>query len=56
MKSLLSLAVLLTFTALSFAEDKISAPKNEKGEYVLFNGKDLSGWEGDSKFWSVKDG
>jgi hypothetical protein len=22
----------------------------------IFNGKDLSGWEGDSKFWSVKDG
>ena len=22
----------------------------------LFNGKDLTGWEGDRKFWSVKDG
>lgn len=22
----------------------------------LFNGKDLSGWEGNTKFWSVKDG
>jgi hypothetical protein len=22
----------------------------------LFNGKDLTGWEGDQKFWSVKDG
>lgn len=22
----------------------------------LFNGKDLTGWEGDSSFWSVKDG
>src|SRR5687767_6837994 len=22
----------------------------------LFNGKDLSGWDGDPKFWSVKDG
>lgn len=25
-------------------------------EKKLFNGKDLSGWVGDSKFWSVKDG
>ena len=22
----------------------------------LFNGKDLTGWEGDNKFWSVEDG
>lgn len=22
----------------------------------LFNGKDLTGWDGDSKFWSVRDG
>jgi hypothetical protein len=22
----------------------------------LFNGKDLTGWEGDSKFWRVEDG
>src|SRR5437868_6433091 len=22
----------------------------------LFNGKDLSGWDGDSRFWSVQDG
>lgn len=26
------------------------------GETQLFNGKDLTGWEGDPKFWSVKDG
>ncbi len=37
-------------------EKKIDAPKNDEGAYVLFNGKDLSGWEGDGKFWSVKDG
>ena len=22
----------------------------------LFNGKDLAGWEGDSRLWSVRDG
>lgn len=26
------------------------------GETQLFNGKDLTGWEGDPKFWSVQDG
>ena len=26
------------------------------GEAQLFNGKDLTGWQGDAKFWSVKDG
>src|SRR5262245_31876234 len=27
------------------------------GDWVsIFNGKDLTGWEGDPKLWSVKDG
>ena len=28
----------------------------EKGFLRLFNGKDLAGWEGNPKLWSVKDG
>jgi hypothetical protein len=28
----------------------------EEGFLSLFNGKDLSGWDGDPKFWSVRDG
>ncbi len=28
----------------------------EKGNQELFNGKDLSGWSGNSALWSVKDG
>ncbi len=28
----------------------------EKGFLSIFNGKDLSGWEGNPKLWSVKDG
>ena len=28
----------------------------EKGFVSLFNGKDLTGWRGDTKFWSVQDG
>ena len=41
------LPVLLTLAATAFvqAEDK-----------QLFNGKDLTGWEGNAKLWSVQDG
>jgi uncharacterized protein (TIGR03067 family) len=28
----------------------------EEGFQSLFNGKDLTGWDGDANFWSVKDG
>src|SRR3954471_22548722 len=53
---LLSVAMVLAWAMMARAEEKIDAPKNEEGAYVLFNGKDLTGWEGDPKFWSVKDG
>ena len=33
-----------------------ASQKTEPGFQSLFNGRDLSGWDGDSKFWSVKDG
>ncbi len=29
---------------------------DETGFVSIFNGKDLSGWEGDKRFWSVEDG
>jgi type 1 glutamine amidotransferase len=32
------------------------AADNEAGFKSLFNSKDLSGWEGDPRFWSVKEG
>src|SRR2546423_13199823 len=54
---LMSLTIVLALAMTARSEDKkIDAPKNDDGAYVLFNGKDLSGWEGDPKFWSVKDG
>lgn len=28
----------------------------EKGSVSLFNGRDLTGWRGDEKYWSVQDG
>jgi hypothetical protein len=33
-----------------------SQPKLEGGFKYIFNGKDLTNWEGDSKYWSVEDG
>ena len=30
--------------------------EGEEGFVSLFNGKDLTGWEGDATFWSVRDG
>ena len=33
-----------------------AAANNEEGFKPLFNGKDLTGWDGNPKFWSVKDG
>jgi hypothetical protein len=41
------------------ADDKapVVPPKEGKSETIkLFNGKDLDGWEGHEKYWSVKDG
>ena len=44
-------------TALSFGP-LIAAepPPAETDMKPLFNGKDLTGWDGDPQFWSVKDG
>jgi hypothetical protein len=47
----------ICFTPLiACAGDFVKAPE-EAGEYAaIFNGIDLTGWDGDSKLWSVKDG
>lgn len=40
-----------------FAEEAKQAAPPETGDYkVIFNGKDLTGWDGDPKLWSVKEG
>lgn len=50
----LSLAVL---TALAAEQPPpVAAPAEPVGMRSLFNGKDLTGWDGDPRFWSVKDG
>ena len=49
-KSLFSLALALS---LFFSGSAIAA--DEDGWTSLFDGKSLAGWDGDPKFWSVKD-
>ena len=34
----------------------VAAPVEPAGMKALFNGKDLTGWNGDPRLWSVKDG
>jgi hypothetical protein len=46
--------LLLAF--LGFATIGWSAHAADRGFKSIFNGRDLSGWEGNQKFWSVQDG
>jgi uncharacterized protein (TIGR03067 family) len=46
--------LLLTVTALT--QLSLAALAAEEGFKSLFNGKDLTGWEGNTDLWSVKDG
>jgi len=43
---------LLTLASQTFAQ----APAEPQGMKPLFNGHDLTGWDGDPRLWSVKDG
>ncbi|MHC4363068.1 MAG: hypothetical protein ACYSTZ_09585, partial [Planctomycetota bacterium] len=39
------------------AEEKSASDSNVQPSFVhIFNGKDLSGWDGDPRLWSVQDG
>jgi hypothetical protein len=54
-RSLLALFV-LALTSSAPAEDFSTVPAEPSDAKVLFNGKDLTGWDGDPRLWSVKDG
>lgn len=56
MKFLLPLLALLIFAGSSHAADSNQAPAEPEGMRAIFNGKDLKGWDGDTRLWSVKDG
>jgi hypothetical protein len=51
------LAIVLTIAVPATADHHAKTVPPETGDYqVIFNGKDLSGWDGDDRLWSVKDG
>lgn len=45
--------VVLSMSVCAFAAD---APPESSDLKPIFNGKDLTGWDGDPRLWSVKDG
>ena len=61
-KAILCVLAMVAFAAPTIAEEeqaefRIVKPRQGKREVIpLFNGKDLSNWEGHSKYWSVNDG
>ncbi len=50
-----SLALSVFTLSLVHAEAPVAAPA-ESGMTTIFNGKDLTGWSGDPRLWSVRDG
>lgn len=52
----LAFITLLTFSNLVSAQDNLVAPPEPSSMQQLFNGRDLTGWTGDPRLWSVKDG
>ena len=55
-RSLTLLCLLLATQGASADEPSRAAPVESGDMRVIFNGKDLTGWDGDPKLWSVKDG
>jgi hypothetical protein len=57
MKNLLSQCVWGFGLALCFGfGNTLTAGENAPADLILFNSRDLTGWDGNPKFWSVRDG
>src|SRR3954469_17639376 len=57
MRFIALVAFMLFMASAALAEDVSQrAPAEPEGMKPLFNGKDLSGWEGNGALWSIKDG
>ena len=56
MLRLLSILALCTLALTAPAADEQSAPPEAADMKSLFDGKTLTGWDGDPRLWSVKDG
>src|SRR3954462_634912 len=55
-RRLFVVAALCSVSLLLAADTPQSAPPEPAGMKSLFNGKDLTDWDGDPRLWSVKDG
>jgi len=54
--SVSAFSVLLVTAAIAADSAPRTAPPEPAGMRTIFNGKDLTGWDGDPRLWSVKDG
>ena len=54
-RNLALLTALLVPVCVLGADSPATAPPEVAGMKVLFNGKDLTGWDGDPRLWSVKE-
>jgi hypothetical protein len=52
----IGILTLLSLCLPARADDASKPPPEPQGMEQLFNGKDLTGWDGDPRLWSVKDG
>ena len=52
----LALAFGAISAALAQAPNTLTPAEKKEGFMLLFNGKDLTGWDGDPRIWSVRDG
>lgn len=53
---IVTFAALVAVSLPVLADDDRTVPAEPDGMKKLFNGKDLAGWDGDPRLWSVKDG
>lgn len=51
-----ALAIMSAVAAVQADAPKATAPDEPAGMVPIFNGKDLTGWDGDTRLWSAKDG
>lgn len=56
LRSVLSLSVFFVPCQLQAQNEPAGVPAEPAGMHAIFNGKDLTGWDGDPRLWSVKDG
>ncbi|MBM3499481.1 MAG: DUF1080 domain-containing protein [Armatimonadetes bacterium] len=56
MRSVLLFGLAVTLTVLPAAPEVCPQGTDEDGFVSIFNGTDLTGWDGDPRLWSVKDG